>query len=192
MLMTKNEAQKLMQEGKKVQHIDWLKECDDLGKYWFYRMDYNGRIVDQDGEPIVDWDDFVVGEYNWQIYPDFDYEAHENLIAENKAMAEYLASIGFTPEQIAKIGDGGKPSLNIDELKIKDKCKRSAIGFFHSNFPEDLSTDKLWNKAKKGQLQVCEAYEYFGSDSLLKEMESLESLILSEVKHAISLIGSAK
>ena len=46
--------------------------------------------------------------------------------------------------------------------------------------------------ASKGQLQVCEAYEYFGTASIVEEMQSLERLILSEIKLALSQIGGAQ
>ena len=102
-LITKEEAFLSMKNGKKIQHIDWLEGYDGLGKYWFYRMDYNEKIVDQDGDLVAAWDDFVGSESSWQVYPDFDYEAHENLIVENKNMAEYLESLGYSQAQISDL-----------------------------------------------------------------------------------------
>ena len=124
--------------------------------------------------------------------PEFDFQAHENLIAENKAMAEFLESLGFNQEQITDIANGGKPKLSIDETKVKESCRLSAIGFFHADYPNNKSTDKLWEMASKGKLQVCESYENFGTASLIEEMQSLERLMLSEIKQALSSVGEIK
>lgn len=117
------------------------------------------------------------------------YSDYDTLCAENRAMAEFLASLGYLQEQVSEIANGGKPKLIINEVKVKESCKLSAIGFFHADYPSNKSTDKLWEMAKKGKLQVCEAYEYFDTTSLVKEMQSLEKLILSEIKLAVSQLG---
>lgn len=119
--LTKMQAHDEIKKGKKVQHVDWLDEDDGLGKYWFYRLDYNGKIVDQNGTPITDWDTFDDSENAWQIYHDFDFEAHENLIAENKAMAAFLGSLGYSQEQITDIANGSKTSF-IDAIKANFVC----------------------------------------------------------------------
>lgn len=119
------------------------------------------------------------------------FSDYDMVCSENKAMAEYLAFIGFNQEHISTIANGGKPHIKwpLVQIALKESCKRSAIGFFHAQYPDHLPIDIVWEKAKNRQLQVCEAYEYFDTDSLLHEMESLESLMVSMIQHALSLIS---
>lgn len=120
------------------------------------------------------------------------FSDYDTLCSENKAMAEFLASLGYSQEQVTDIANGGKPKPLTNEDKLKESCRLATIGFFHADYPDDKSTDKLWEMAKKGKLQVCEAYENFGTASLVEEMQSLERLMLSEISQALSQIGGVQ
>lgn len=43
-------------------------------------------------------------------------DAYENLIDENKNMAEFLKSLGYTQEQITDIANSGKPALKVKRI----------------------------------------------------------------------------
>ncbi len=66
-LFTKQDALKEMKLGNKVQHIDWLNDDNGLGKYWYYKINNKGKIVDQDGDVIDDWEEYADGLCWWQI-----------------------------------------------------------------------------------------------------------------------------
>lgn len=114
---TKEQALEEMKKGNKVQHIDWLNEDNGLGKYWYYKINNKGKIVNQDGDVIDDWREYADGPCWWQIYQEFDYQAYENIIAENKAMAEFLESWGYSQDQVSDIANGGNPKTEIELLR---------------------------------------------------------------------------
>lgn len=200
-LFTKQDALKEMKLGNKVQHIDWLNDDNGLGKYWYYKINNKGKIVDQDGDVIDDWEEYADGPCWWQICPDFDYEAHENLIYENKSMAEFLESLGYSQEQISHIANGGCPKSEIEllreevtEMGKQPMTNASAIERFKRKIEslENASISKEFMKeiddvAKKDALEdvysdiPCEISNNDLWDTIMSEdVLEIEGLVISE------------
>lgn len=159
-LFTKRDAEIMMNCGQKVQHLDWLKE--EGGKKWFYCFNQDHKIVNEDGNIIFGWKEYVDGDDCWQVFDNSlsmedymgyltdtiaqikalshygccdqkekyvmeevfnslntNFSDYDTFCSENKAMAEFLTSLGYSQEQVTDIANGGKPKTEIQLLQAE-------------------------------------------------------------------------
>lgn len=123
------------------------------------------------------------------------FSDYDMLCSENRAMAEFLASLGYSQEQVTDIANGGKPKRNFGEKEtevITEACKRSALDTFYSAddvWEECKSTEQLWHKAGKGELQVCSDYEHLCNSDLFTAVRTQFSTNKDLAKEVLSAVG---
>ena len=123
------------------------------------------------------------------------FSDYDTLCSENKAMAEFLASLGYSQEQVTDIANGGKPKRNFSEKEteaITEACKRSALETFYSAddaWEECRNTEQLWLKAGKGELQVCSDYEHLCNSDVFTSVRTQFSMNKDLAKEVLNAVG---
>lgn len=123
------------------------------------------------------------------------YSDYDMFCSENKAMAEFLASAGYSQEQVTDIANGGKPKRNFSEKEteaITEACKRSALETFYSAddaWEECRNTEQLWLKAGKGELQVCSDYEHLCNSDVFTSVRTQFSMNKDLAKEVLNAVG---
>lgn len=124
------------------------------------------------------------------------YSDYDTFCSENKAMAEFLESLGYSQEQITDIANGGKPKIktNISAETMKEierRSKQNAMDDIYSTFPENIGTEDLWESIMNNDefshdnLLLCARYEHDSMDTI---RDDLEVLFNGYKKHALEAI----
>lgn len=106
--------------------------------------------------------------------------AYENLIDENKNMAEFLKSLGYTQEQITDIANSGKPALKVKrifEVTTSDLSEDTLdlLYYQRADFtPVNYERDgHFFHKSNIEDFLDSESYDEKPSDQTLEELRKL-------------------